>query len=73
MFRFWWFGLSSGLGFGGFGFVVGFDFGGFSFLVGGGLGFDFAVAKVVVANGVVSGGRRKIQREREEKIKMNKK
>ena len=46
---------------------------GFGYLVGGGLGFDFAVAKVVVANGVVSGGRRKIHREREEKIKMNKK
>ena len=35
--------------------------------MGGGLGFDFAVAKVVVANGVVSGGRRKIHKERERK------
>jgi len=42
-------------------------FGGFQFSVGGGLGFDFAVAKVVVANGVMSGGRRKIHREREMK------
>ena len=40
---------------------------GFGYLVGGGLGFDFAVAKVVVADGVVSGGRRKIHRERERK------
>ena len=49
---------------------------GFGYLVGGGLGFDFAVAKVVVANGVVSGGRRKIHREIERKrlrwIKNNK-